>query len=208
MQRLEETKGRQIINSSCLNTYKILDMKKEILEKAINEKILVGIRTNMLEWGESIIGFIVDLGESFFTINEIDENGFLIGNTQISIDDVINIDINDRYQRRMMFIYNNNSAFNINERVTIWKEGKELTPHIKILIEDKKIATFYLNENDYVTGFVLKYDKTYLMIQNIGNEGDEDGTSYYPIDKLIGMRYNGIEEQKIKLLYENRTSFY
>lgn len=183
-------------------------MKKEILEKAIKEKTLVGIRTNMLEWGESIIGFIVDLGESFFTINEIDENGFLIGNTQISIDDVINIDINDRYQRRMMFIYNNNSAFNINERVTIWKEGEELMPHIKILIEDKIIATLYLNENDYVTGFVLKYNKTYVIIQNIGNEGDEDGTSYYPIDKLIGMRYNGIEEQKIKLLYENRTSFY
>jgi len=46
------------------------------------------------------------------------------------------------------------------------------------------------------------------MINNIGREGDDDGTSYYPIDKLIGLKYDGLEEQKIKLLYENRSKFY
>jgi len=84
------------------------------------------IRTTSLELVESIIGFIVEIEELFFTINEIDENGFLIGNTQIAIDDVINIDIDDRYQKRLMFIYNNNSKFNANERFTVWKKGDEL----------------------------------------------------------------------------------
>jgi len=185
-----------------------MSLKKSLLESAIKEKSLIGIRTNSLEWGESIIGFVVELDESYFTLNEIDEYGFLIGKTQIAIEDVINIEIDDRYQRRLMYIYNNSSTFNMNERITIWKEGKELIPHIKTLIEYKKIATYYLNEDDYVIGFALKYDKTYVMIKNIGSEGDEDGTSYYPIDKFVGLRYNGIEEQKIKLLYENRTSFY
>jgi len=183
-------------------------MKRNILEKAIQEKSLIGIRTNSLEWGESIIGFIVDIEELFFTINEIDENGFLIGNTQIAIDDVINIDIDDRYQKRLMFIYNNNSKFNANERFTVWKKGDELIPYLKVLIENSKIGTFYFNEEDYLTGNILKYDENYVMFKNIGIEGDEDGFSYYPLDSLIGLRYNSIEEQKIEILYKNNTVFY
>jgi len=183
-------------------------MKRNILEKAIQEKTLIGIRTNSLEWGESIIGFIVDMDDMFFTINEIDENGFLIGNTQIAIDDVINIDIDDRYQKRLMFIHYNNSKFNPNERITIWKRGDEIIPFLNVLIGNRKIATFYFKEDDYLTGNILKYDENYVMFKNIGIEGDEDGFSYYPLDNLIGLRYNGVEEQKIQILYENNTAFY
>jgi len=46
------------------------------------------------------------------------------------------------------------------------------------------------------------------MFKNIGIEGDEDGFSYYPLDSLIGLRYNSIEEQKIEILYKNNTVFY
>jgi hypothetical protein len=185
-----------------------MSLKKSLLESAIKEKSLIGIRTESVAWGESVIGFIVELEESYFTLNEIDEYGFLIGKTQIAIEDVINIEIDDRYQKRLLYIYNNNSKFDRNERITIWKVGEELLPSIKALIGNKKIATFYLNEDDYVIGFALKYDKTYVMIKNIGSEGDEDGISFYPIFKFIGLRYNIIEEKKIKLLYENRTLFY
>lgn len=183
-------------------------MKKNILQKAYKEKFLIGIRTSSLEWGESIIGFIIEIDDSFLIINEIDENGFLIGNTQIAIEDVFNIDIDDRYQKRLKFIYENNSKISINNRVTIWKEGKELLPYLKMLIENRKIATFFFNEDDYVTGQILKYDETYVMFENIGREGDNDGFSYYPLNALIGVRYDGVEEQKIEILHENIITFY
>jgi hypothetical protein len=182
-------------------------MKKTLLENAFKDKSLIGIRTNVLDRGESIIGFIVELEESFFTINEIDEYGLFIGNTIIAIEDIVNIEINDRYQKRLKFIYDNSSTLNPNNRITIWKEGTELVAHFKTLIENKKITTFYFDEEDYVIGIILKFDKEYVMLNNIGIEGDEDGTSCYPIDKLIGLRYDGIEEQKIRLLYENRNLF-
>jgi hypothetical protein len=183
-------------------------MIKNLLENAIKENTLIGIRTNSLDWGELIIGFIVKLEESYFTINEIDEYGLFIGNTIIAIEDVINIEINDRYQKRLKFIFDNSSTLKPNNRITIWKEALDLIPHINYLIENGKITTLYYDEDDYVTGVILKFDEDYLKIKNIGREGDEDGMSYYPIDKLIGLRYDGIEEQKIQLLYENRTTFY
>ncbi|MBW6480872.1 MAG: hypothetical protein K0B37_15690 [Bacteroidales bacterium] len=183
-------------------------MKTDILKKAFKEKSLIGIRTNMLEWGESIVGFVVNINESYFTINEIDENGFFIGNTEIAIEEVINIEVEDRYQKRLKFIHDNKSTLDINKRKTIWKEGEAIIPHFKALIEDKKIVTLFFNEDDYVYGFIVKNDSSYVMIKNIGSEGDEDGISYYPIDRLIGLRYDGLVEQKIKLLYENSKKFY
>jgi hypothetical protein len=97
----------------------------------------------------------------------------------------------------------------LQERVSeLIPEEDKLAPYFNDLIENKTIATFYFNEDDYATGVVLKYDEAQIMINNIGSEGDEDGISCHYIDRLIGLRYNGLEEQKIKLLYENRAFFY
>src|SRR5258708_32647094 len=104
-------------------------MKKSLLESALKEKSLIGIRTNSQDWGESIIGFIIDLEDSYFTINEIDEDGFFIGNSTIEIENIINIDVDDRYIKRLKFIHD--QALNPNSRITIWKQGAAITPHFK-----------------------------------------------------------------------------
>src|SRR5258708_40226166 len=123
-------------------------MKQLLLESAFKEKTLIGIRTNAQDWGESIIGFIVKLENSFFTINEIDEYGFYIGNTTIEIENIISIDINDRYQRRLKLIHDHVSTFNINNRITIWKVGYSLIQYFKGLIESETIVNVYFNEDD------------------------------------------------------------
>ena len=181
-------------------------MKRSLLECALKEKSLIGIRMNSQDWGESIIGFIVDLEDSFFTINEIDEYGFHIGNTTVEIENIIDINTDDRYIRRLKFIHEH--VLDPNNRTTIWKENTAIIPHFKKLFENNLITTFWFNEDDYVTGILLKFDEDDILIKNIGREGDIDGTSCHYINKLIGIQYNGLEEQKIKLLYENRSSFY
>ncbi|BEG99114.1 hypothetical protein [Bacteroides sedimenti] len=72
-------------------------MMQKLLNKAVDEKSLIGIRTNKLDWGQTIIGYIVELNKSDFTINEIDEYGMLIGNTVIQITDVLHLEYDDRY---------------------------------------------------------------------------------------------------------------
>ena len=106
-------------------------MIRSLLENAFKDKFLIGIRTISLDWGKSIIGFIIGIEESYFTINEIDEYGLLIGNTLIEIDDIINIEINDRYQKRLQYVSDNSSSLNLNSRVTIWKEGEKLIFYFK-----------------------------------------------------------------------------
>jgi hypothetical protein len=182
-------------------------MKDSIFKNAFNNKSLIGIRTHSQEWGKSIIGFIVKLDDYSFTINEIDEYGYYIGHTTIKVEEVINIDIDDRYQRRLKFIHDHISIFNINNRITIWEEGSKLLPYFNELKERKTMITFYLNEDAYLTGSILNYDKNEILINNVGREGDEDGISCHYINDLIGLRYNSLEEQKITLLYENQSQF-
>jgi len=98
--------------------------------------------------------------------------------------------------------------FNPNNRVTIWKVGKKLEPYFKILKEENILSTFFLNEDDYIIGFLLDFTEHYISIKNIGDEGDDDGVSCYRVENFIGLRYNGLSEQKTKLLYENREVFY
>ncbi len=183
-------------------------MKKHFIEDAHTKKHLIGVRTISQEWGEVIIGIITKIDESFITMNEIDKYGFFIGNTIIAIEDIIHIELKDRYQKRLQFIRDNSSTLNINSRVTIWKEGNALMNDFNHLMKKDQIVTFFLSEDDFVIGKIDKFDENYIIIKNIGREGDEDGISCYPINSIVGLRYDGVEEQKIKLLYENRTSFY
>jgi hypothetical protein len=183
-------------------------MIKSILKKAFEDEILVGMRTDMQDWGETIIGFITEINELCFTIKEIDEYGYFKGKIIINHVNVINMEIEDRYQKRLFFLYKNNSIFNQSNQVTIYKEGDLLKEYFESLIQDKSIVTFYLDEEDYVIGEILKYDEEVILIKNIGREGDEDGVSYFFINKIIGIRFNGIEEQKIELLYKHRNLFY
>jgi len=183
-------------------------MKKRVLKKAYQDETLIGIRTINIDWDESIIGFITIINENSITINEIDKNGYFIGKTEIEINDIVNIDIDDRYQKRLLFIHKNLELIDKNKGITIWKEGIKIIPNIKDLIQNKKITTLFFDEDNYITGYLKKISDSYVMIEAIGSEGDADGFSYYPINKIIGLRYDGIEEQKIKLLNENYKLFY
>lgn len=182
-------------------------MTHNLLNKAIDDKSLIGIRTKNLEWGQTIIGYIVELKEEEFTINEIDEYGSYIGKTVILINDILHLEYNDRYQKRLQFIFENNSTLDTNKSVTIWKEGQKLRPNLKILEETNKLCTFFLNEHDYVIGFLQDVTDTQMLIRNIGDEGDDDGLSCYYIEDFIGIRFDSLTEQKINLLHINKMLF-
>jgi len=182
-------------------------MIAEILERIFNEKKLIGLKTNMIENDESIIGFLTDVSEISIKINEIDEYGFFIGNTIIEINDIVSIEMDDRYQMRLKFIHDNYNQLRPNDRITVWQEGYKLIPYFNEILSNKHLTTFYLGNDNYVTGFLSKINDTQIEINNIGGEGDEDGVSYHLIQNLTGLRFNGLEEQKIKLLYDNRKLF-
>lgn len=175
-------------------------MIKDILKEAYDKKNIIGVTTKIIDWDESIIGYIVEIDDTYFTINELDEYGTFIGNTTIAFNDVCHVEPDNWYMRNLLLIQEKNLIFNPNTRITVWKEGKELEKHFQYIKDNSKITRFFFEDDNFVIGIVLKFDNNFLLIKKIGQDGSEDGITCYQVNDIIGLRYDGIEEQKIRLL--------
>jgi len=181
---------------------------KKIIENALKNNQLIGVNTVDLEWDESIIGFITKIDKTSFIINEIDEYGRLIGYTTLRFESIVKLEYGDRYQNRLAFLYENASSFDSKIRNTYWLENEPLYQQISNVEFKKSILTLFFDDNEYVTGFIESIDEKITIFKNIGSEGDEDGYSCFKTENILGFRVNDLNEQRIKLLFENRSSFY
>ncbi len=176
---------------------------RKILELANKENELIGVRTYSLELDEVIIGFVSQIEEDFFVLKEIDENVSFVGKTTIYLEDVITLFYKDRYQKRLKFLLDRKDDITIGEQTLIYAVGNQLLNNLKEILEKKNLTTFYFKDEHFATGILIELNKEHILIKNIGLEGDEDGVSCYLIDDLCGLRYNGFDEQKLSLLYNN-----
>lgn len=179
-------------------------MIKDILKEAYEKKSIIGITTKIIDWDESIIGFIIEIDDTYFTLNELDEYGAFIGSTIISISDVCHVEPSNWYMRNLLLVMEGNSTLNPNARVTVWKEGKELKAQFQHIKDNNKITRFFFEDDNFAIGIVLDFDKESLLIKNIGQDGSDDGVTCYQIDDIIGLRYDGLEEQRIRLLLDSK----
>ena len=182
-------------------------MIRNLLLKAYEQQKIISINTDDIEWDESIIGYIAEIDDTYFTLNEIDEYGIFIGYTTFAISNVNYVQPDDWYMRNLQIMHENQSSFNPNLQVTIWKIGKDLIPHLGILKGNEKITKFFFEDDNFVIGIVLDSDDDFLLIKNIGQDGKEEGITCYRINDIIGLRYDGLSEQKIKLLYREKGEF-
>lgn len=178
-------------------------MIKKILKQAIKENDLVGIRTLSLEFDESIIGYVSEINEDSFELIEVDENAILVGKTIINFEDVYCVTYQDRYQKRLKFTLDNIEKIRLGEQILFYGNGVKLENKLQDLLKQRKVATFYFEDEHFATGFLYELNNEYLLINNIGIEGDEDGISCYSKNDLCGLRYNGFNEQNIELLFNS-----
>jgi len=175
----------------------------KVLKDKLVKKSLIGIRTFYQEWDEIIIGFIRSIEGNNLILVEIDEYGKTLGETNIEIADILSIEFDDKYQKKLKSIQENSDLFDSKNQVTIWNKAKELKIVILELIKKDIITTLFFNEDFFITGKILECQDNYLLVNNITSSGEDDGYSIHLVDKLIGIRYNGKEEQKIRFLLEN-----
>jgi hypothetical protein len=181
-------------------------MIQNILKNAFKKKILIDIVMNENEDEESIIGYIVEVDKDYFTINEVDKNGHSNGNTIYNISEIKTISTNNWYLKNLKILIENNNSFNKNLRTTIWKKGKCIIPHFSSIKESQIITMFFFENDDFEIGILLDYYNDYFTLKNIGQDGREYGITTYRMENIIGLQYNGLGEQKTKILYDKKYS--
>lgn len=183
-------------------------MFNKLIDEAFEKKLLFGFRTKFIDWGEIILGYIDKVTDLYIIVNEVDKYGYSIGYTVVDRNDILHVEMNDKYQETINTLNKSNKTFNRNTRYTVWLPLPELLKYFELIKEQEKIATFYLNEDDYVIGKIRDIDSTCLLIENITENGEIDGISCYSNDSFIGVRYDSIDEQKIEFLFRRCNPLY
>jgi len=180
-------------------------MLKKILKNAQEQQRLVDI--NIYDDEESIIGYITSINDDYFTINEIDKFGCSDGNTVYHIDSIKDLSSDNWYLRALQIIIDHKDSLNQDNRNTIYKKGKELISHFNFLKENEIVTMLFFEEDNFELGFIVDFDEDFILLKDIDQGGSELGTTCYRINEIIGLRYNGLGEQKTKILYDanNRT---
>lgn len=174
-----------------------------ILKEKIAEKSLIGIRTINQEWDEVIIGFPKLLHGDNILIDEIDKYGESLGQTTIKIAEILSIEYDDPYQKRLKSIVESAVSFNDKLKVTIWNKKDDLMIIMNELIRSGDITTLFFDEDFFVTGKIIDFSNDFVKINNISSSGENEGFSVHLSEKLIGIRYNGKEELKINFFLVN-----
>ncbi len=181
---------------------------KALIKAAQKDKRLLSIRRKHHDWDTNSMGYVVRVGNAHFSLKEIDKYGLSSKNTLISYNDIIDVSWNDRYSKRLNLLKEKRVFKKKPVAKTIYnKNGLQLQRALTNLKNEKCICTFFFHDY-YVTGFLKDFTNNSMTIENIGHEGDTDGTSFHQSKYLEKIRKDGFEEKRISILLENASSFY
>lgn len=177
-------------------------MLRKLLIDAYEQKKIVDINIYEAEEEESVIGYIIDINDKHCTIKEVDKFGNFDGNTTYAIDKIKDLSSDNWYLHNLHIIIDNHEKLNQDNRTTIYKKGMELISQFKYLKENEIITMLFFEEDNYELGIILDYDENFILLRDIGQDGCILGTTCYRLNEIIGLKYNGLGEQKTKLLYD------
>ena len=178
-------------------------MLHKLLIDAYKHKKLADI--NIYGEEDSIIGYITNIDEEHFTIEEIDKYGNTDGSTTYAITKIANLSLDNWYLDSLQIIIHNRDKLKEEKRITIYKEGKELLSEIEYLKVNEIMVILFFEEDQYELGFVLDYDENFIQLKDVGQDGCVLGITCYQLNEVVGLRYHGLGEQKTRILYDTKN---
>lgn len=179
-------------------------MKKNLLKEAMLQHKLIAFRTEREKWGESIIGYIVELTDNNITVNEIDEIGSFNGFSTFKLDSIVDIVMDDKTLRCLTSLNTYNKQIFANTTSTIWGIGDEIKNHIFQMKQRNELFTLFVEDDETsVIGFVNDFDDNSVLIDMVDNYGEKNGKILIPYEIITGVRCKSAEDQARLILYNH-----
>ena len=116
-----------------------MNMVFDLLLEAKNKSRLIGLRTKNMDFEESLIGFVHELNDGRVIIQEIDQYGKIEGLTSIDLKDILSVDYDDRYQKRLLCIFSNKELLDAEKKVIVYGNPEELVEIVRDCITNKNM---------------------------------------------------------------------
>lgn len=181
---------------------------ESILEKSKETKEIISI------WQyngdkSSIVGYVTEISEEYIGFRHFTRFGKQDGVMFIKLANVKNIDFNDDYTKVMECliqysdIIDKPSDFNINlNQSDYWQYNAIL----QLYKAKEQIASFEINGNEFFTGFVKEHSEEDFILNCVGKNGEDLGTSLFKIEDVTEIRVNDIDDRRRLLLYKWRKA--
>lgn len=181
---------------------------EEVFENSKTTMSLVAISTYRDDSG-FWTGYVKEFNEEFVQLHHYTKYGKSDGTVIEKITNIESIEFEDDYVKCLAFLIRNSDKLDIERGFTQPVPTQEdwqfdyLNFHLG---QSQRIIRIELDNEITYSGFVTKLDKENVILQLIGELGNEQSFSMYKLEDIISVRVNDIENRKRLMLYNWKKS--
>lgn len=183
---------------------------KNTLTESINKGYILSIFSNRNQRGRCSVGLIEQVTSQHVVMKHISVNGQYDGYILRRLEDIIRIDINGQYEKRLQTLYllqkqQHLDLFdkkvkrngNLVKEFLTYSMGKRLV--VSVCIDETE-------EQEDIVGWVKDMNDTEVTISKISFEGYDDGETIFDICEIIKLNCDSLEERVLGLLNSNMNT--
>ena len=180
-------------------------MISDILQKSKDEKKLIGIWI----YGDSDgfwSGYVQDFNDEFVVLKHFTKYGKPDGVLIEKIDNIECVDFDDNYLNGLEYLIRNSEKLDKDPTTNIELSNTENWQYeiLEEFVGDRNnIVRIQINNDNYYSGLVTWIDYDSLVLNLLGNEGEENGSCFFKLEDVTMIRINDIANRK-KLLLNKR----
>lgn len=179
---------------------------KEILQESMDKKKIIGIR--IYDNDDFLFtGYILDYNDKTFQIRHFTDYGKDDGTVIERTENISNIEFNEDYYDCLEYLVQINEELDKLNSTNI-KYNLSNNWHFDVLSEfvGKKIIVAVENQKkENILGFITKLTESELIINTIGDLGQDEGLSYYKLQDINSIQPDDLECRKRLALYKWRN---
>lgn len=175
-------------------------MLKEILD-AYHQNKLIGIYTNCEDLNSFSVGYILYMDKNAYIFYELSPYGKFDGYSYRLIEDIIKIEEDSKYLNNIQKLVDYYKE-NINYEV-FNKSKSSILKFLDYIESSNKICSIQSCNSEIfdVVGFIKKYNKNSIEIQQVDSNAVEDGIIKIKLDDIEKIVCCGDDEVKLEILY-------
>lgn len=195
----------------------MIDSFRVSLEEALEDNEMLAIYTYNPSNDQSYfaVGFVRAVHEEDFTFEAISPGGEPDGIGVRKIEEIVRIEMDTRYLRKIRFLYENvHRAYPKAEPAQLRSPAASSTiSEIDTAKRSGEIITLQIGpENDEgdveVTGFVEEYDPHYLKLRMLNSDGERNGRCIVKIEDIYRLTRSCRSDQRLVFWHEHRAHIY
>lgn len=144
-----------------------------------------------------LTGFIDAFNDKNLIVQHISPSGFYDGFILIQTDDILRIDVDGKYERKVECLYKHK----LQSHPELKKQDDLLSSLFNHACENQLLLSIELQEG-FLTGCIKDYNGELLCMKLIDRWGCSDGEAVVISSRIISIAVDTISEQDIRIVYE------